>query len=156
MPTPLKVAWGKFRNHQRTLPEPGRLTRPQLRGAWAVWDRINSEQGNPADVVLAAAQGCTPDELAGANAFARWVTANLSRLKATVHRVSDNKAHTTDGATAMLIRDDPPGVPLEVSGAIGSASLAGSGSSFTVIRADGTHVEYPDTEGPDERYGHAD
>lgn len=111
----LDKAWGKFRGWQRVCVAQHRLTRPQLRAAWQVWDLMRKTEAaaqddgsERADRIHAQTVELTkamPAELRkGPSIFSRWLVENKDELSKPVERTIAEASHTTDNVSAQLIR----------------------------------------------------
>ena len=108
----IHASWGKFRNWQRTLPEAERLARPQLVGARALWEALQSAGGGDApeadeqlrEDVAELVVTMTDDGKSGARTFASWLRENRGRLSKPVLRAVAESAQTTDKVSVSLTR----------------------------------------------------
>ncbi|HEU02479.1 hypothetical protein LCGC14_0273650 [marine sediment metagenome] len=115
MPGWLDVAWGKFRGAQRACHESERLTKPQMRAAWKVWDLMRkteeaafSGEEGWADKLHAQtvelASSMDPDLRTGPRTLALWLVENRDRLAQSMLRTVGESAHTRDSVSAKLTR----------------------------------------------------
>jgi len=99
----LKATWGKFRNHERGLPQ--RLDRETLAGARAMFDYMAGGGPPEQEKVAGFLGGLTEAQRAGAGLFAEWIKANAEALKrAAIAAAAGDGAHTTDDVFVQLLR----------------------------------------------------